>query len=167
MHDPDLNQFIRLKCVASPNTVFLYLVDRFEDIPETPLILAHRGIASRTRSSRIPCRSPRSVTTSTRQSGSDSSTIWSAARFRSVHSRSNSTSRSRSRSLSGPAAPRATDPNTHTFNAPCLRAMASISLRRSRTIRPRVSDIMHIARTHVGKRIDCCDTPRRQVDHRG
>src|SRR4026208_1505122 len=104
--------------------------DGLENILEPGAVIPHRGIASwRTRSRRCG-RSAGAVIAAPLRPSNASRSIWSWAW--SSRLRPSSRSTRMSTSLSGPASPRATDPNTRTWLAPCRWAMARTSSRAAR-----------------------------------
>lgn len=119
--------------LVADSNVALDGLDRLEDVPEVVGVPAHRATASRRTAGRRWGERDRSVTTSTRRPRASSSSCLRATKSR--RERSGARAMRRSRSLSGAASPRAREPNTRTFRAPCRAAISRILLRCSRRSR--------------------------------
>ena len=128
-------------------------LDRFENIQEAFSIASHSGIASCSTRFRIRARSPFSVTTSTRQ---PSALQLFQKSPKIEEARPGCKSTSTSTSLSDVASPRATEPKTRTFDAPCRAARMQNIL----SLRPQESREIPSIQHFLSAR-DYCTQPKR------
>ncbi len=124
MDNPVLHKLVGVESLTPRRCVLFDSRRGFEDIQESFPIVSQRATASASTRSLIRPLSPLAVTTSTGSPSRSERSASNSARSRRLRSLSKSTRMSMS--LDSSAVPRATEPKSRTFCAPCRAASARI-----------------------------------------